>query len=111
LEVPNIAKSFFSEKQIASLKDTATHQREEVFLRLWIQLEARGKATGTGIVSPNCGGLGVVLGKCFSFTRMVPIPGYVVSVAVQGRRQCSLRNIEFHIPPNVSEVRGATLCN
>jgi phosphopantetheinyl transferase len=57
LEVPNIAKSFFSEKQIASLKDTATHQREEVFLRLWIQLEARGKATGTGIVSPNCGGL------------------------------------------------------
>lgn len=111
LEVSTIAESFFSEKEIASLKDTAADQREERFLRLWTQLEARGKAAGTGIVSPNSAGLDIFLGKCFSFTRMVPSPGCIVALAVQGRRRCSLRNIEFHLPPNISEIRGATLCN
>jgi 4'-phosphopantetheinyl transferase len=99
LEVPTIAESFFSEKEIASLNLTAADQREEVFLHLWTQLEARGKATGTGIVSLHSAGSKVFRGKCFSFTRMVPSPGYVVALAVQGRRRCSLRTVGFHVPP------------
>jgi phosphopantetheinyl transferase len=111
LEVPMIAEPFFSEAEITSLNDTAADQREERFLSLWTQLEARGKAAGTGMVSPSFAGTKVFLGKCFSFTRMFPSPGYVVALAVQGRRRCSLRTVGFHIPANRIELRGVTLCN
>jgi 4'-phosphopantetheinyl transferase len=100
LEIPSIAGSFFSERQIAALNDTPADQREEVFLRFWTQLEARGKARGIGIANFNSAsiGLNAFHGKCFSFTRLVPSPGYVVALAVQGPRRCSLRTAGFHLP-------------
>jgi 4'-phosphopantetheinyl transferase len=103
LQIPGIAKSFFSEEQIAILNDTPGDQKEEAFLRLWTQLEARGKASGNGIggLDSNPSGLGSFVGKCFSFTATVPNPGYVVSLAVQGRRRCSLRTAGFHVPPGL----------
>ncbi len=100
LEISSIAGSFFCERQIAVLKDTPADQKEEMFLRLWTQLEAQGKASGIGIGRLNSAlsGLNAFPGRCFSFTRLVPTPGYAVAVAVQGRRRCSLRTIGFHIP-------------
>jgi 4'-phosphopantetheinyl transferase len=106
LEIPRIAGLFFSERQIAALNDIAADQQEEVFLRLWTRLEARGKARGIGIGKVNSAA-NTFHGKCFSFTRLLPSPGYVVSLAVQGRGCCSLRTIEFHIPPGYSSTSGA----
>jgi 4'-phosphopantetheinyl transferase len=93
LEISSIAGSCFCERQIAALNDAPANQREATFLRLWTQLEAQGKARGIGIGGLNSAtsALNAFPGKCFSFTRLVPSPGYVVAVAVQGRRQCSLR--------------------
>ncbi len=106
LEIQSIARSFFSERQIATLDDTPADQKAEVFLRFWTQLEARGKARGIGIGKFNSAsiGLNVFHGKCFSFTRLVPSPGYVVALAVQGPRRCSLRTARFHI--RLHTVRG-----
>jgi 4'-phosphopantetheinyl transferase len=100
LDIPSIAGSFFSDKQIAALKDTAADQKEEVFLRFWTQLEAQGKALGIGIGKFNWASsdLNTFHGICISFTRLVPSPGYVVALAVKGRRQCSLRTVRFHMP-------------
>jgi phosphopantetheinyl transferase len=109
LEISRIAGSFFSERQIAVLNDTPSEQQEEVFLHLWTQLEARGKARGIGIsqFNPCSNELSAFDGKCFSFRRLVPSPGYVVALAVQGRRRCSLRTLGFHILPCMRfEVSG-----
>jgi 4'-phosphopantetheinyl transferase len=95
LEISSIAGSFFCETQIAALNDCPADQKERMFLRLWTQLEAQGKARGIGIGGLNSAssGLNAFPGKCFSFTRSVPAPGYSVAVAVQGRRRCSLRTL------------------
>jgi len=95
LDISSIAGSFFCERQIAALNDAPSNQKEEMFLRLWTQLEAQGKARGIGIGGLNsaASGLNAFPGKCFSFTRLVPTPGYSVALAVQGRRRCSLRNL------------------
>ena len=102
LKIQNIPESFFSEREIDVLNDTPADQKEEMFLRLWTQLEAQGKARGIGIGKLHLAssGLKAFSGKCFSFTRLVPSPGYVVAVAVQGRRQCSIRTAGTHIPLN-----------
>jgi 4'-phosphopantetheinyl transferase len=112
LEISRIARSFFSESQIAMLNDTAVDQQEEVFLRLWTQLEARGKARGIGIgrFNPSSNELRAFGGKCFSFRRLVPSPGYVVALAVQGRRRCFLRTLGLHILPCMRfEVSGSQI--
>jgi 4'-phosphopantetheinyl transferase len=111
-DISGIAKSFFSEEQIALLNDTPGDQKEEAFLRLWTQMEARGKASGNGIgeLDSDPSGLNGFRGKCFSFTTTVPDPGYVVAVAVQGRRRCSLRTAGFHIPPGpLTTNRGSAI--
>jgi 4'-phosphopantetheinyl transferase len=98
LEISRIAGSFFSENQIAALNDTAADHQEEMFLHLWTQLEAQGKARGTGIgqVNPCSNELNTFAGKCSSFTRLTPSPGYVVALAVPGWGCCSVRTLGFH---------------
>jgi len=49
LKIQNIAESFLPEREIDVLNDTPADQKEEMFLRLWTQLEAQGKARGIGI--------------------------------------------------------------
>jgi phosphopantetheinyl transferase len=99
LEISRIAGSFFSESQIAALNDTAADHQEEMFLHLWTQLEARGKARGTGIgeANPRANEWNAFAGKCSSFTRLTPSSGYVVALAVQGRCCCSVRTLGFHM--------------
>jgi 4'-phosphopantetheinyl transferase len=112
LDIPSIAGSFFSDKHIAALNVTPADQKEEVFLRLWTQLEARGKAGGIGIgqFNPSSKELRAFGGKCFSFRRLVPSPGYVVALAVRGRRRCSLRTLGLHILPCMRfEVSGTQI--
>src|SRR5262249_48200779 len=90
--------SFFSEKQIAALNDVAADRLEETFLHLWTQLEAQGKARATGIGQANrySSESNAFDGKCLSFTRSLPGPGYVVGLAVQGWRNWSLRIRGLH---------------
>jgi len=95
LEISTIAASLFAEEQNAALNDTPAERKEEAFLRLWTELEAQGKACGIGIGALNPAGE-IFHGQCFSLTRLVPSPG---SLAVQGRRRCSLRGITFQVPP------------
>jgi len=104
LEIASIAGSFFPETQIAFLEHTPTDQQEEVFLRLWTQLEAKGKALGMGVgkVKAASSSLNGFHGNSFCFKRPAPSPGYVVAVAVQGRRQCSLREQDFTFPIHVA---------
>ena len=99
LEISRLAGSFFSESQVAALNCTAADQQEEMFLHLWTQLEARVKARGSGIgqVNPSSNEFSAFAGKCFCFTRVTPSPGYVVALAVQGRRCCSMRTLGFHM--------------
>ena len=87
LEISRIAESFFSESQIAALNATAAEHQEEMFLHLWTQLEARGKARGTGIgqVNPRANEWNAFTGECFSFIRLTPSPGYVVALAIQAQ--------------------------
>jgi 4'-phosphopantetheinyl transferase len=112
LEISRIAGSFFSESQIAALNDTAADHQEEMFLHLWTQLEARGKARGTGIgqVNPRANEWNAIAGKCSSFIKLTPSPGYVVALAVQGRRSCSVRTLGFHMVRHmrfeVSQLQG-----
>jgi 4'-phosphopantetheinyl transferase len=100
LEIASIAGSFFPDTQIAELEHTPVDRQEEVFLRFWTQLEAQGKALGTGLGKVNAASssLNSFQGKSFSFKRRAPIPGYVVAVAVQGQRRCSLRQQDFMFP-------------
>ncbi len=97
LEISRIAGSFFSESQIAALNDTAADHQEEMFLHLWTQLEARGKARGTGIGQVDPRSNDAFAGKCSSFTRLTPSPGYVAALAVQGWDCCSVRTLGFHM--------------
>jgi 4'-phosphopantetheinyl transferase len=98
LEVSRIADSFFAQEQKAALNKAPAERKEEVFLRLWTELEAQGKACGIGIGALNSA-VEIFHGQCFSLTRLAPSPGYVLSLAVQGRRRCSLRAITFQVPP------------
>jgi 4'-phosphopantetheinyl transferase len=95
LEMSSVAGSFFGERQNVALNEAPVNQKEEMFLRLWTQLEAQGKMRGVGIGGPNPASseLNAFPAKCFSFARLVPTPGYSVAVAVQGRCQCSLRTM------------------
>ncbi len=102
LEIESIAGSSFSEKQITVLNETPADQKEEMFLRIWTRLEAQEKLRGIGIGKSHSASrrLNAFRCKCFSFTSPSPSPGYVVTVAVQGQRHCSLWTAGSHIPLN-----------
>ena len=112
LEISRIAGSFFSERQVAALNDTPADRQEEVFLHLWTQLEARGKARGIGIgqCNPSSNELSAFGGKCLSYRSLVPSPGYVVALAVPGAAPLLPADIKVSHRP-LHAVRSTWIAN
>ncbi len=103
-EFPDIARLFFSDSEIAVLNATPADHKSDMFLNLWTQIEAKGKACGSGIanLNPRWNALHPFPGKCFGFTTRGREPDYILAVAVQGWSRCSFRVLEFHVPHTFS---------
>lgn len=100
IDVEQIARGYFSQDEIRSLKRIHKNKRCEVFFKYWTRKEAFIKATGQGISFPmeQCdvslisgGGLSPITlpndnreDPCWYGQDLFPGPGYAAAIAVEG---------------------------
>ena len=105
LAVAEIAERFFSRREAAMLRTLSTEAQCEAFFRFWTRKEACLKARGEGLSSPldqidvlpAPGKPDAVPGaqpdsseaSRWSLQELVPAPGYVAALAVEGERLAS----------------------
>ncbi len=76
-----IAESFFSAKEKTCFRALPTDRKNEAFLHVWTKKEAYLKARGDGLGRPlSCG-----RGETWTVRRILPNPGFVAALAVEGR--------------------------
>ncbi|MGH9558287.1 MAG: 4'-phosphopantetheinyl transferase family protein [Bryobacteraceae bacterium] len=80
-ELLDVAKRFFSPGEVAELAALPEDRRERVFFHCWTRQEARVKATGEGLATPEDGGCP------WNLCNFDPAGGYAAALAYRGRRR------------------------
>lgn len=112
VDVPEIARRFFSEAENSSLEQTPKNRLHELFFQYWTRKEAFLKAIGAGISFPmekvevsagNGSSLTAIAlpsddkeNTCWDLHDLFPVAGYAAAVAIE-RGQCDLSLFHYAI--------------